>query len=520
VKCICSYLVNIRSVNFHKLLGVLIGAAIISGCGGREDTTDEEVGLPAPQVSMSLDLKQFIFRWGNIEGANHYRLLENSDSVSGYTEIWQGTELSHSHIVPLFARISSSYIVSACNDSGCVNSDEVFVSGTLVDAIGYIKASEVISWDTFGQTVLLSNDGKTLVVSAQRAGLVYIFYESNGSWSEVERIASPSPDSIDWSGLNVAFNGDGDLISIYANGVVFIYERTHSGWVQQDTIDISLGVTSSWSEPIFLSDDGNTLAIGVEGNAYIYFRSTLGWLSQEVLAGKGENLSLSDDGSTLASADNNGSTVHIYSRVAGIWSPQDSIPIYVGWGPVFSFGDKGNTLAIGVSEESSAAQGIDGDETDTSAYKAGAVYVYVRDTSGWSRQSYIKASNSGGYDRFGYSVDVSSDGNALVVGAYGEDGASKGLNGERNDNSGNVDSDGGSSGAAYFFIRKNGVWAEQAYLKPTNTENYEEYGRSVAISGDGNTIAVGDDYEASASSGVGSDDSDNSAYAAGAVFLY
>src|SRR5262249_7132964 len=58
-----------------------------------------------------------------------------------------------------------------------------------------------------------------------------------------------------------------------------------------------------------------------------------------------------------------------------------------------------------------------------------------------------------------------------------------------------------------------GVWTQQAYLKASNTEANDQFGVSVAISG--NTLAVGAQFEAS--SGV---QSDNSAPGAGAVYVF
>jgi hypothetical protein len=69
------------------------------------------------------------------------------------------------------------------------------------------------------------------------------------------------------------------------------------------------------------------------------------------------------------------------------------------------------------------------------------VYIYHRDVSGaWiNAPAYVKASNTGvGFgagitlgDYFGASVSLSNDGNTLAVGAYEEDSAATGINGDR-----------------------------------------------------------------------------------------
>src|SRR5262245_12692817 len=107
----------------------------------------------------------------------------------------------------------------------------------------------------------------------------------------------------------------------------------------------------------------------------------------------------------------------------------------------------GNTLAVGAPYESSGAKGINGNQNDNSVYSAGAVYVFVRRDNTWSQQAYIKASNPGQSDKFGFVVSLSQDGNTLAVSSPGEASAAKGINGDQNDDS--IP----EAGAAYVFAR-------------------------------------------------------------------
>src|SRR5499433_2714063 len=98
----------------------------------------------------------------------------------------------------------------------------------------------------------------------------------------------------------------------------------------------------------------------------------------------------------------------------------------------------GNTLAVGAPYESSMAKGVNangGNQNDTSLYSAGAVYVFVRRNNAWAQQAYVKASNPGQSDKFGFVVSLSQDGNTLAVAAPGEASAAKGINGNQNDDS-------------------------------------------------------------------------------------
>ena len=97
------------------------------------------------------------------------------------------------------------------------------------------------------------------------------------------------------------------------------------------------------------------------------------------------------------------------------------------------------------------------------------------------QQAYLKASSSDAGDAFGSWVAVS--GNTVVVGAPFEDSGATGVNGNDDDDSTP------DSGAAYVFIRDGTSWSQQAYLKASNGRPGDEFGQSVAISGD--TIVVG-----------------------------
>ena len=127
-----------------------------------------------------------------------------------------------------------------------------------------------------------------------------------------------------------------------------------------------------------------------------------------------------------------------------------------------------------------------------------------------AQDAYVKASNPDANDFFGDAVAIS--GNTLVVGAPREASSATGVNGLQGDNSA------GSSGAAYVFVRAGGVWQQQAYLKPSNTGVGDQFGASVAMSGD--TIVVGAPHEDSADAGVGADASDDSAPSAGAAYVF
>lgn len=110
-------------------------------------------------------------------------------------------------------------------------------------------------------------------------------------------------------------------------------------------------------------------------------------------------------------------------------------------------------------------------------------------------------------------VSISEDGNTLAASALGESSAASGVGGNQSDNS--LD-----SGAAYVFTRTGFTWAPQAYLKASNPGSQDAFGIGLALSGDGNTLAVGATLEDSNSIGIDGLQGDNSASASGAVYVF
>ena len=187
----------------------------------------------------------------------------------------------------------------------------------------------------------------------------------------------------------------------------------------------------------------------------------------------------------------------------------------------------GSTLAVGAPHESSGSKGINGNQNDESAYGSGAVYVFTRRGDSWAQQAYIKAARPGSSARFGSSVALNADGNTLAVGAMWEASSATGINGDENDTS--IP----QAGAAYIFTRSGTNWSQQAYLKASNTGRAssgadddfgdgDQFGYSLALSGDGNTLAVGAISEDSRASGINNVafQKDDSAASSGAVYVF
>ncbi len=169
--------------------------------------------------------------------------------------------------------------------------------------------------------------------------------------------------------------------------------------------------------------------------------------------------------------------------------------------------------AVGVSDDTVVVGAWGESSNATVGYPvvdAGAAYIFMRSGMLWSQQAYLKAVNTGVEDYFGSSVSVSGD--TVVVGARSEDSNATGVNGNAADNSAS------NAGAAYVYTRTGAGWALQAYLKASNSEPGDNFGHSVAVSGD--TVVVGALFEDSNATGVNGNPANNAAPGAGAVYVF
>lgn len=207
---------------------------------------------------------------------------------------------------------------------------------------------------------------------------------------------------------------------------------------------------------------------------------------------------LEDSGTTGINSipDENGmnaGAAYVFVNNGGTWTQQAYLKGgNTGAGDRFgiSVSISGDTIVIGAAGEDSSTSGVNS-TPDESASDAGAVYVFTRAAGVWSQQAYLKASQPGANDQFGGSVSVA--GSTVLVGAYGENSSSSGVNSTPNTNA-------DDAGAAYIFTRTAGVWSQQAYLKAAVPGADDRFGTAVALSED--TAVIGAPREDSSSSGV------------------
>lgn len=399
-------------------------------------------------------------------------------------------------------------------DNACGESDLCF-EGTCepqdvcTDALGvpcgqvfdaYFKASDPDYDNEFG--VAVSASGDTLAVAAPDAGsnedgVVYVFRRVDDLWTQEAYLEGS--ETADFSHFGRALSLSGDTLAVGADaseregdlGAVHVFQRTGSSWVEEARL-----VASNAAE-----NDGFGSTVSLSGNMLATSSPSEDSSATGVGGDQGDN-----------SASGSGA-VYVFERIGDTWTEQAYIKASnTDAGDAFgrSLALSGNTLAVGASGEGSRASGVDGNQTDNAATSSGAVYVFTLNDGTWRQQAYLKGSTVERGDAFGYSLCL--DGDTLAIGAFSEDSAAVGVDGDQTDNSAP------SSGAVFVFERAGGVWGQRAYLKPSATDGLDWFGHSLSLSG--NHLAVGARGEDSAATGVNGDPRNNTSAASGAVYLF
>ncbi len=537
-----------------RVAAALLLIATLCGCGGGGASNPSPSPSPSPQnpptaptLIASADIKQLKFTWASATGATNYRLLQNPDGASGFTQVGADiaatvTSANVDVAVHRHDWVKALYRLEACNAAGCSASSALSVTSVMLDAIGYIKASNTGIADNFGRSIAISGDGTTLAVGAsgersgatgvngdqtddnvRDAGAVYLFVRVGAQWSQQAYLKASNASALDFFGENLALSADGNTLAVAAPGedskatgvnqdeanddaqkagAVYVFTRVGAQWSQQAYVKASNAQEGdSFGDAMAISADGNTLAVGATGEDSA---------SSEVNVGQFNN-----------AADQSGA-VYVFARTGTQWVQQAYVKasntgVLDAFGGALALSADGNLLAAGAPNEASNAKGVGQDQHNDLATSAGAVYILARAGAQWSHQAYLKASNTAAGNVFGVSVAFSANADTLAVGSPQERSAATGVDGSE------VDSGVGSAGAVYVFVRTGTLgtlWVQQAYVKASNTGADDHFGSAVALSNDGNSLAVAAFGEDSGDAGVGSREDDNSASSAGAAYTF
>jgi len=301
--------------------------------------------------------------------------------------------------------------------------------------------------------------------------------------------------SFDEFGFSVSISGNTAIVGAYGasatnadQGVAYIFVRTNSIWSFQQKLTASDGAVND----LFgfgVAIDGDTVVVGAaqdnigmndeQGSAYIFVRSGTTWTEQQKLVASdgdandffGENVSIDGDtvvvgayGGNIAADEHRGSA-YVFVRSGTTWTQQQRLTASDGQindGLGFDVAIDGDTVIAGAWHDE-----IGGNNSQ------GSAYVFTRSGTTWTQQQKLIASDGSAADTFGISVAIEND-TAIVGAFFGTVGGVR-------------------RGSAYVFVRSATVWTEQQKLFASDGSNGDEFGRSVAISGNTAIVGAGDD---------------------------
>jgi hypothetical protein len=425
-----------------------------------------------PDVKVSASgTKNLKFDWTPVTGATYYKLMKKADSNSTFVQV--GADFTTNSVVDpvsvhLTDWVNSRYKVEACNDSGCQDSNLIVADSAMNSAITYLKASNAEANDWFGWSLTISGDGKTMAIGAPAES-------SNAKGVNGDQTSNTSPTS----------------------GAVYVFAKVNGNWQQEAYLKASNteqqgdGVSAPIPNPnarfgfqVALSTDGNTLAvsainedsisIGVNCDPYnINYSSS----------------TANSQGYVTKTRNTDIGAVYVFKRTGVQWTQQAYIkPLLayfedntnIAYGYSLALSGDGKTLAVG-----SAVDGIYGSGIITAAGSNTSSSVAAFKCLDFSSSTSSSSSSSSSSTTSSSSVSSSSS--------------------SSNSSGSSVIPGGPNSGSVYIYTLKETGWAEEAFVKAADAEIDDFFGASIALSYDGNALAVGAPSEDSKDSSANND---------------
>jgi hypothetical protein len=332
----------------------------------------------------------------------------------------------------------------------------------------------------------ISRDGSTIAVGASRrdvagsvdAGAVYLYQRSPaGSWSLSGTLHAPQIVAGDFFGASVDLSLNGRTLKVGslgpqdaagdAEGRSHIFVRGKAGWRHSTTL-----------APFYAGDSCAVTRMSADGQTLVQYCGSFSGGTRRIVTLKRSNgtwvhasdlpitfgftlqqpLALNHDATQMAVQQprfaQTGVQIYRWHEGAG-WAPESGFlppqnsPDGSSFGESLAFNGDGSLLAIGEPRGPYAGAGVLLPAfLDETGERQGIVHLMIRDENNperWAQIAWIKAPNPGDGDAFGTSVALSGSGKALAVGAPAEDGATTGVDGNREDD-GALD-----AGAVYLY---------------------------------------------------------------------
>jgi len=441
--------------------------------------------VPAtPSLTVGAEIKGLRFDWEPVAGASWYQFEFKAHENAQFVQ--QGDNLDASVTstrfrlpLHLYFWTYARYRLAACNSAGCTRSAEVPVSLLRRFAVGYFKPAQTLIGQRFAGDTDLSASGRDFVSAApgdpipsgngsRAGGAIYLFRFNGGVWRQRVRLFPTTPPFIEGSNvMKVAMSADGNTVALgmpnyfheefdEQSGEVFVFHFNGSNWVRTRIRAGSRGLFGRW---VGLSNTGDTLAIA---------------------HGENSNPSLP-------------AKIAIYKLVDGAWQAVRDITNRFGR---TEYCDQGVLSGDGSTVAESCEEGPVGTTP---------ARVYIRTHSGpnWTTRAdlplQMSVSSESGYGHGGIAID--DTGNTVAAQIFAVDGPSE----------------------VQVFEREDGIYEKEATLTPgawraPAQRNF--FGQSIAISGNGIVLSVGDSWDNGLGNGPRAAPLNPGQSPTGAVYVY
>ena len=314
------------------------------------------------------------------------------------------------------------------------------LTGAGVSPEGAEEGAEEGADDHFGASVALSVDGNTALVGSpgdeRGRGAVWVFARSGATWSLQGELAGAEEAGDARFGRSVAVSADGGTVLVGGSadgsgrGAIWVFTRTGPTWSQQGPklTDVEASPSAYLGRSVALSADGDTALAGGPGDsayvgaAWVFARSGSVWTEQgsKLTGGQeggaghfGRSVALSSTGDTAligGRRDENGvGAAWVFTRADAGWTQQSAKLIGIGeegngeFGTSVALSADGNTALVGAP---------------TSAGRRGGARMFTRNDASWAQLGEpLEDAAETGSGWFGYSVALSGDGSAALVGS-------------------------------------------------------------------------------------------------------
>ncbi|MEN8149935.1 MAG: hypothetical protein ABFS86_08935, partial [Planctomycetota bacterium] len=268
----------------------------------------------------------------------------------------------------------------------------------------------------FGWSVGVSGD-RVVVGGTLR---VVVFRHKYGSFV-FEADLRPQGASISQDyGKAVALDGDTVVVGDGKQGLVYVFVRGESGWVEEQRLDSGADRAYRFGRSVDI--DGDRMIVGTNASAaYVFAREDGVWTREGVLEGTG-----------VESADDFGLAVAISGETAVVGAPTDEhVARYAGSAYVFRYeGDawteKQHLVASDAKYGARFGNAVAADgpvilvgahrEELPTAWYGGAVYEFALSGDTWKERRKVTSPTASGGDEFGNAVALS--GNVAVGGSF------------------------------------------------------------------------------------------------------